>query len=246
MTGAPARRRGLIGAGLAALTAFALLCGLGVWQLERLKWKEALIARIEARVTAAPAPLPAETQWQTLAPDDYDYRRVSVTGVFDSQREALVFRSLEVSKADDGGPGYLVLTPLRLASGASLIVNRGFIPQTMRERAARPAAVPVGEVALTGLMRPPEARNLFTPADDPGKGAWFTRDPAAIAAALGLARAAPFTLDADAAPGQGFPRAGVTVLAIPNSHLSYALTWFGLAAALAAVFAMAALRRLRA
>ena len=245
MTDAPARRRGLIGAGLAALAAFALLCGLGVWQLERLKWKEALITRVEARVTAAPAPLPGETQWPTLAPDDYDYRHVSVTGVFDPQREALVFRSLEASKAGDGGPGYLVLTPLRLASGASIIVNRGFIPQAMREPAARPSAVPAGEVALTGLMRPPEARNLFTPADDPGKGDWFTRDPAAVAAALGLARAAPFTLDADAAPGQGFPRGGVTVLAIPNSHLSYALTWFGLAATLAAVFAMAALRRLR-
>ena len=239
------RRRSLLWPALAALTGIVLLCGLGIWQLGRLAWKEAVIARIEARVKAPPAPLPDEAEWQGLAPDDFDYRRVIVTGVFDHSREALVFRSLEIPKADIGGPGFLVLTPLRVAGGATVIVNRGFVPQDLRERAARPQGEAIGPVTITGMMRPPEARNAFTPADDPAKGQWFTRDPLAMAAALGLTRAAPFTVDADAVPGVDIPRGGVTVLAIPNNHLSYAFTWFGLAATLAGVFAAFALRQRR-
>ena len=104
-----------------------------------------------------------------------------------------------------------------------------------------------GTVTVTGLMREPEARNIFTPADDAAHNMWFTRDPAAIARVEGLDRAAPFTVDADvsAVPG-GLPQGGETVLDIPNNHLSYALTWFGLALGLAGVFAVFAARRLRA
>ena len=239
------RRRGLLWPALAALTGIVLLCGLGAWQLERLARKEAVIARIEARTKAPPAPLPDEAEWQGLAPDDFDYRRVILTGHFDHTREALVFRSLKITKVDVGGPGFLVLTPLRLAGGATVIINRGFVPQDLRERAVRPQGEAIGPVTITGMMRPPEARNAFTPADDPARGQWFTRDPVAIAAALGLTRAAPFTVDADAVPGVSVPRGGVTVLAIPNNHRSYAYTWFGLAATLAGVFAAFALKRRR-
>jgi surfeit locus 1 family protein len=85
-------------------------------------------------------------------------------------------------------------------------------------------------------MRPPESRNLFTPPDEPDNNLWFTRDPAALAAHWRLADVAPFSVDADATPNLGgWPKGGATVMNIPNNHLSYALTWFGLAATLAAV-----------
>ena len=112
--------------------------------------------------------------------------------------------------------------------------------------AAEPQRQSSEPVVVTGLMRASEPRNWFTPADDPARGQWFTRDPVAIAAALKLARAAPFTIDADATGDPGdLPQGGETILAFPNNHLAYAFTWFGMALALAAVSGAFALTRLR-
>ena len=223
-----------------ALAVFALLCGLGVWQLERRAWKEDLLARIHARTTAAPEALPPPAGWAALAPDAYDYRHVSLRGTFDHTKEALVFRGSGDGKPGGAGPGYLVLAPLHLASGGTVIVNRGFVPLAKREPASRAAGQIIGEVEVTGLMRPPEPRNSFTPADIPATGEWYTRDPALIAAHFAIADAAPFTLDADAvpAPPGGLPAGGATVTDVPDNHLSYALTWFGLAIGLLGVFAV--------
>ncbi len=226
----------------AAFTALmgALLVGLGLWQLQRLTWKTAIVARIEARAQAPTQPLPPPSSWPGLRPDDYEYRRVTLRGRYDHEREALVFRGTAA------GPGFFVLTPLRLTEGGTVIVNRGFVPTNRADPASRRDGQAPGVVAVTGLMRPPESRNPFTPTDDPATGRYFTRDPALIARHFALAEAAPFSVDADATavPG-GWPRGGTTEVATPNNHLSYALTWFGLAAGLLAVFATLAWRRLR-
>jgi surfeit locus 1 family protein len=122
-----------------------------------------------------------------------------------------------------------------LPDGTAVIVNRGFVPSAAKEPTSH--APPPGEATITGLMREPEPRNLFTPADQPDKNLWFTRDPGAIAAHFGLPRAAPFSVDADhSSDSEALPHGGTTVIAFPNNHLAYALTWFGLAAALAGVF----------
>jgi len=234
---APLRR--LLAPAIATFIAFLLLCGLGVWQLQRLAWKEGILAQIHTRITAPPEPVPDEAQWPQLKPSDYAYRHVTVTGTFDHTKEALVFRPFR------NETGYLVLTPLTLASGAQIIVNRGFVREDVRDPAKRAAGQIAGEATVTGLMREPESRNLFTPADDPAKGLWFTRDPVLIAQHFGLTRAAPFTIDADASSvPDGWPKGGTTVIDIPNNHLSYAFTWFGLAAALLGVFGVFAWRRL--
>ncbi len=224
----------------------ALLIGLGVWQLQRLAWKETVLARIDSRIHAPPAPLPAEPGWAALTPDDYDYRHVAAEGTFLYADEVLVFEGSPGGAAANAGPGYLVLTPLRLAAGGIVIVNRGFVPLDRADPATRRAADVEGPVRVTGLMRPPQSRNLFTPADDPAKGRYFTRDPALVAAHFGLARTAPFTIDADEKnPPGGWLRGGTTLVDIPNNHLGYALTWFGLALGLLGVFAAFAWRRLR-
>jgi surfeit locus 1 family protein len=232
--------RSLVWPGLAAALGFVLLCGLGIWQLQRLAWKEALLADMAERMAAPAEPLPEETAWPALDPGGYDYRHVKVTGRFIHAQEAHVFRPR------DGEPGYLILTPLQLSSGAYVIVNRGFVPQAEKDPSTRRAGLTPGTLILTGLMRPPEARNLFTPADDPLANIWFTRDPAAIAAHAALAPVAPFTIDADFEHDSAvLPRGGATVVAIRNDHFAYAITWFGLAVALAGVFGTFAWRKLR-
>lgn len=234
---------GLVAGGFLAFILAGLLAGLGFWQLNRLAWKEGLIAQIEARAHAAPVALPPETAWAGLDPADYEYRHVTLSGVFEHDKEAYSYRP--------GGsppqPGYLVMTPLRLAGGSHVIVNRGFVPVALKEPASRPSGQVSGAVTITGLMRGPEERNAFTPADQPDKRLWYTRDPAGMAAGLGLTRAAPFTVDADGAPNPGgWPQGGATIVSFPNNHLSYAWTWFGLSATLIVVFALFAAGRLRA
>ena len=225
----------------------AILIGLGTWQLERLAWKNALVATIAARMAAPPAPLPARSQWRTLDLDQWRYRRVEAIGTFDHAREVRIYTLLTDQNGPYGGPGYWIVAPLRLRDGGSVLVNRGFVPEAKADPATRPESHAAGETTVVGLLREPEDRNMFTPADVPEKRLFFTRDPQAIAAAMGVADAAPFTIDADATPNPGgLPQGGETRVAFPNRHLEYALTWYGLAAALVAVFAAFAWQTLRA
>lgn len=238
--------RGLLWPALATICVMAMLAGLGLWQLQRLAWKEAILERIHARISAPPSAPPPEAEWAKFDPETQDYRHVKISGTFAHDKEALVFRASADGRQGAGGPGYLVLTPLVQADGTTIIVNRGFVPLARRDAASRASGQVAGKVEVTGLLRPAEPRNGFTPLDNPATGEWFTRDPKLIAAHFNLTRAAPFTIDADALPASpgGLPAGGATVLAIPNDHLSYALTWFGLAVALAGVFAAFARGRL--
>ena len=236
--------RGLMAPAVATLVGAAILVGLGDWQLRRLAWKEALIAAVEGRAHAAPVDAPPESEWRRLDPAQYEYRRVRLAGVFDGGRQVLVFRALGEPRGRYGGPGYLVMTPLRLGDGSTVFVNRGFVPDGAKDAAAN--GLDGGETTVVGLMRASETRNWFTPADDPASGLWFTRDVAAIAKAEGLTRTAPFFVDADAAADPAaLPEGGETIVAFPNNHFSYALTWFGMAAALVGVFAAFAASRLQ-
>ena len=228
------RKRSLIADAVATAIGVALLSGLGFWQLKRLAWKEGLIAEVGARVHMAPVKAPGPSTWAALRPADYEYRHVRLRGVYDYSHQALVFRSLGNPRGRFGGPGYLVMTPLTIAGGESVIVNRGFVPY---DRKADAATGPQGETDVAGLMRSPEDRTWFTPADNPAKGEWFTRDVEALAQAMSLGPHAPFSVDADAGPDpMALPEGGETVLSFPNNHLSYAFTWFGTALALAGVF----------
>lgn len=234
--------RRLIAPGLATLVAFAILVSLGSWQLRRLEWKEGLLGRMHARVHAAPTPLPSPDAWQRLSPPEYEYLRVETRGVFEHQHELYVFHAAGQPRE----PGWLVMTPLRLPSGHRVIVNRGFVPMRLQDPAARAQGQISGETLVTGLMRAPEPRNPFTPADDPARPVAYVQDPAISAARFDLPDVAPFFIDADATPVPGgWPKGGQTEMSIPNNHLSYALTWFGLAVTLLAVFGVFARRRLK-
>ena len=246
MTAPSSAWRSLVAPGLAALVALALLLGLGTWQLQRKAWKEALIAQIETRGGAEPGAILPESAWGEWRAESDEFRRVRVTGTFLHGHEAPVHG---LAPGERGAPvqGFYLFTPLRLASGAIVLVNRGFVPTELRDPGARPQSQPAGEVTVTGRVRAPDAGSWFTPQNVPGQNRWFTRDPQAIAAATGLDRVAPFYIEADANPSAGgWPRGGQTQLNLPNNHLQYALTWYGIALTLVGVFGAFAWRRLQA
>jgi surfeit locus 1 family protein len=242
-----ARWRALIVPGLFALLSFFFLCGLGVWQLHRLAWKEALIARVALQMQMSFVPwAPGEAEWPSVNAEQYEYGHVRITGTFRHDLEALCYELLSDARGKFSGPGYWVLTPLETAGGATFIVNRGFVPLDRKDAATRGEGQVAGKVTVIGYLRLPERRSWFTPPDDPVHHLWQERDPIAIAKAYGLARTAPFFIDVDASsnPG-GLPQGGETKIVFPNRHLEYAITWFGLALALIAVFIAFALKQLR-
>ncbi len=204
----------------------AVFLALGTWQVQRLFWKLDLIARVEARIHAEPVAAPARAEWPDIEREKDEYRRVAATGLFRHDRTALV------QAVTERGPGFWVLTPLTLADGSAVLVNRGFVPADRSAPEARVASeLAAGPVTVTGLLRISEPGGGFLRANDPANERWFSRDVAAIAAAKGIEDVAPYFIDADATPNPGgLPIGGLTVVAFRNSHLVYALTWYALAA----------------
>lgn len=234
-------RRSWLGLLLPALLAFALLIGLGIWQIQRKAWKEGLIATLTERLAAPPEALPAANAWPQLDQATDEYRRVKFTAAFDLGREALVFAAATAFRPDVSSPGYWVFTPARLDGGSVVMVNRGFVPDGRQDPKTRPGGQLSGPIDIVGVMRWPDTRHWFTPNDDPAHNLWFARDPAAIAAAKGIGgdlhSLAPFYVEQESpAPPGGLPQPGKLVVSLPDNHLQYALTWFGLAAVLAGVF----------
>jgi surfeit locus 1 family protein len=179
--------------------------------------------------------------WAELDRGRDEYRRVKFTASFDNAREALVFAAATAFRPDVTSPGYWVFTPARLADGSVVVVNRGFVPDARRDPKSRPQGQSAETLEITGALRWPDERHWFTPADDAAHNLWFTRDPAGIAAAKGLdpnaGAIAPFYVEQEApTPPGGLPRPGKLVVAPADNHLQYALTWYGLAAVLAAIF----------
>ena len=237
----PGAWRDLIAPGLAAILALAVLIALGVWQIARKGEKEALIDRITQRSRAEPAPPPAD--WNP-ARDEFEHVRVS--GRFLNDRETLVHGLAAGETPGRALQGYYVITPFRRDDGGLVLVNRGFVPTELKAQADRRDGLVEGETRVVGLMRGSEPRTLFVPAPDPVRGEWFNRDVPGIAAARGLADAAPYLIEADAAPGKAgpWPRGGQLRVDLPNNHLQYAVTWFGIAACLVGVFSVFAWKRL--
>jgi surfeit locus 1 family protein len=206
-----------------AMPVVAALLSLGVWQLHRLAWKRALIARVEQGLAMAPLDAPDAASWSRIGPDD-SYRRVQARGVYQRGPATLV------QAVSDLGPGYWALQPLDDRRGFTVLVNRGFVPADMLGRAL---PLPEGKTTVSGLLRLSEPHGGFLRANRPGRDEWHSRDVAAIAARRGIKHAAPYFIDADAQTSPGWPRGGLTVIRFPNNHLQYALTWFVMAALLA-------------
>lgn len=221
-------RRTLAGLGLLAVTVIVCLVGLGTWQVQRLSWKLDLIAKVDARVHAAPVEAPSKPEWAALAAASDEYRNVRVTGTLLNRDETLVYA------VTDLGPGAWVMTPLRRQDGTLVFINRGFVPSDRKDPAARDAASSPAVTTITGLLRMTEPGGSLLQSNVPGEDRWYSRDVAAMAAARSLGEAAPYFIDADATPNPGgLPVGGLTRIVFPNNHLVYAITWYALAVMLA-------------
>jgi surfeit locus 1 family protein len=199
--------------------AFVAFVALSVWQVQRLAWKEALMARVDRQVRAEPVLAPAPPAWHSITREHHEYLRVTLRGEYDTQHETLVRAATEL------GTGYWVMTPLHTEQGYTVLVNRGFVPSKDTPRTPSAGAV-------TGLLRVSEPHGSAMQRNEPAAGRWYSRDVAAMAAAQGLGPVAPYFVDAsaEASPPTGWPRAGLTVIRFSNNHRVYAITWFALAA----------------
>jgi surfeit locus 1 family protein len=235
---------------MAVVPALALLVSLGFWQLSRKTEKEAQISALQRSLTSDPTILPpVGTRLLDLRPAPVsggasaaltlrELTRVTITGSFVPARSVPVRVTLPATKgAVSSGIGFFWMTPLRTADGTLVFINRGFVPSGSNFRAP-PVDTPEGEQVITGLIRSPEKAAAFTPADDPAKGDYFTRDPMAMAryVALSPETVAHFFVDAERDTGTARPPIGINpnemISRIPNNHLQYAGTWFSFAGVL--------------
>ncbi|PYE46367.1 surfeit locus 1 family protein [Rhizobium sp. PP-F2F-G20b] len=220
------------------LALFAALVALGTWQMQRLHWKESLLAAIAERRNAPPVDVDAIAA-MVASGGDIEYRTVRVSGTFQNAGERHFFATY------NGQTGFYVYTPLTLTDGRTVLINRGFVPYERKEPATRPESQREGPVTISGLARARlDAKpSWVVPENDMAKNIFYWKDWTAMTAASGLspARTLPFFIDADATPNPGGPHSGslpvggVTQFDLPNNHLQYALTWYGLAAALVGV-----------
>ncbi len=229
---------------------FVGLLALGVWQVQRLQWKLALIERVDKRVHAAPVAAPGQAEWAAVNRESNEYTRVQVSGQFDHSRETLVRASTAL------GGGFWVMTPLQTVGGFWVLVNRGFVSAAYSSPGSRVGST--GLQNVSGLLRLSEPGGSFLQHNDVAAGRWYSRDVQAITASVALdgrpgvgpgAPVAPYFIDAAASQDlKEWPRGGLTVLSFYNNHLIYALTWFVLAAmvAAAAAYLLYSERQLRA
>jgi surfeit locus 1 family protein len=234
--------------GLVTLAAFVVLVLLGTWQLERKAWKQGLIDTLTRRLSAPPASLPMPDRWASLKQEENEFHRVAFRTEFLPGKEALVWASGSALREDVKPPGFFVFTPARLPSGEVVVINRGFVREA-RPIGSTPRPPPaVGPVEVVGILRWPEPKGWFlTAAYDKAADLWFVRDQRVIAAERGWGAVAPFYIEREAQqPPDGLPSPGALKPTLPNNHLQYALTWYGLAAVLAAVFGVWVRGRLRA
>ncbi|MDS9469103.1 SURF1 family protein [Paracoccus sp. MBLB3053] len=212
---------------LASVAGVVVLLGLGIWQVQRLAWKTDLIARVEARLDAEAVPAPGPSSWSLINASADEYRRVSLAGNYLFEDEVLV-------KAVTGqGSGFWVMTPLVTADGWAAWINRGFVPDDRRSVDDRVS--PEGTQELSGLLRITQPGGAFLRANDPAGKRWYSRDVEALSATFGVSDHAPYFIDADRGDdASALPLGGLTVVSFRNNHLSYALTWFAMAAGLAA------------
>ncbi len=206
----------IVGAAIFGLVGAVILVWLGTWQVHRLAWKEGLIAQIQTRLAAAPVPVPAD-------PDPQRDRllRVTATGGIGGQ-ELDVLASLQPF-----GVGYRVIVPVTLQDGRRILVDLGFVPEDLKDPAARPPSAPEAPVHVTGLLLWPNETDSFTPQPDLGRNIWFARDVEAMAKALDTD---PVLIVAEAHSLGDWPRPQPPGVDLPNNHLEYAITWFSLTA----------------
>ncbi len=213
---------------LFTVPALILLLGLGSWQVERLHWKENLIATREQRSSGAPITLPDDK----ADPAGFEFSKAVVTGRFLNDKEMLL-----AARSLNGNLGFHVVTPLVESDGRAILVDRGWIPLDLKNPSERKAGQLEGQVTLEGLLRGSQHGGWFVPENKPPERVWWYVDVPAMARAAGLEGARPYFLEAGPAPNPGgYPIGGQSRIELPNNHLQYAITWYSFAVSLAVIY----------
>jgi surfeit locus 1 family protein len=221
---------------------FATLIVLGTWQVNRLEWKENLLSQIDERLKSQPVTIDQIIE-NVKDEKAFEYQPVTVEGVFDHSKEQHFFATHQ------GRTGYYVYTPLSF-EGGTVFINRGFVEFDLKNPELRPQGQITGRVSVTGLARKMlnEKPSSLIPDNDPVKNIFYWKDLILMAKMSELTIAddqvQPFFIDAVKSdiPG-GYPIGGVTLIDLPNNHLSYAFTWYGLAATLLVIAGVFLFRR---
>ena len=237
------RRPSAAGFGIFTLILIAVCICLGVWQLQRRVEKHALIATLDTKLAAPPQALPPPSAWPTVTSAKDEFRRVTFTATYANLPDAMVYSSGSAVRDDITGPGTWAFLPAKLASGETVVVNTGFVQNTMQDRAFEDRVtgrlVTGAPVELAGYIRFPEPPSRLTPKADAAKRLWFSRDHRAMAQALGWGEVAPFYIDLEApVPDSGTPKPGPLKVRLKDDHMQYAITWFSLAAAVTIAFGL--------
>ncbi|WP_026501162.1 SURF1 family protein [Bartonella clarridgeiae] len=221
--------------GISCVFFFVVFSALGVWQIQRLNWKTTLITSANHRIHLAPVKAPLQSQWLNVTFDKDEYRPITITG------ELLTNKNILVTAVTQNTTGYWVLTPLKTIDNTVTFVNRGFIPMEARYQFEQEEknnsldnnpAHTLDQITITGLLRMSEKNGFFPRKNKPDQNLWHTRELPAMAKKLGLSPVAPYFIDARSQidPQKNLPIAGLTVIQFNNNHLTYAITWFILAA----------------
>ena len=230
---------------LLMLALTGLFAFLGVWQVERLAEKEALVADVDRQLAQPPYELPPADQWGAIDLSSYAFHPLTLTGTYRNEDAVIVFTNLSDPRGQYGGPGYWLMTPFEARGGGTVFVNRGFIPQPSASSVLG-APGPEGEQTITGIALKPEATSAFTPGPDRTNRIEWVRDPARLAAMAQIdSPVFGLTVDVPAGEAGALPQGGETVIEFPNNHLGYALTWFGFALLTPALLAYWVFRQLR-
>ncbi len=234
---------------VATLLTLGVLASLGTWQLHRLEWKRGLIAQVEVRIDAAPISYSDIRKLRENGPEtDFSYTPVEIKGRYRHDLESHVFGTL------NGAPGYYVFTPLRVdkmptKDGVYIYVNRGFVPQNLKDIDTRTEGLPGGDVTVRGLLRRTEPFDMgladfFRPESDEDGNIWHERRTMLFAANANIIAAPDAYIDSFGEENAGdWPKGGTTRIEFSNRHFEYALTWFGLAAALLGVYGFYSIER---
>lgn len=220
------------------------LLSLGFWQLQRLAWKENLIAQIEARAEASPIVLKDRADLLSLRAIQHDFTPVRLSGRWLYAQQQYWFAQIATPPAGmrhGDHIGFHVITPLELSDGSVVLVDRGYIPTALKNTPERFNTSPT---EIDGVARWPSPRSVFDNADQPDRGIWYVRDPEAMAAAVGL-ETVPFLIEQTTSNGD-WPIADQTRRAFSNRHLEYAVTWFSLALTLVIILILWHIRQRRA
>ncbi len=220
--------------GISAFICFWLLIGLGVWQLQRLKWKEGILAQIHTAEISAPIPLPAHPN---------RFEKVVISGTWIPAKAVLYSDEVHDSPTGPIRGGQLIM-PFQQTSGAIILIDLGWVP----EQKPVPAALPAGPVSIVGYIHQSDTPGLFSGTDDPAVGQYYTLNTARIGADMGFSAVAPFALvemGPMPPPGSPLPQPAQNLPRPPNNHYQYALTWFGFAIVLVFEFIFFARKRLQ-